>query len=403
MAVAQGIEGDPNDEDDDDQVLKSEEPAEPVPEIILDRQIQKKVDVAEAALKIEEDKRLAAEKEAEEESLIDNRPTAEILADAKEKEKQKQPAPNSIEAQIQAALPDPDDSAAMDLNESTDTIADLPILKDMTNPAFMPEIYAEPAPVEQVAEDTPLPELIPEPEPVPEPVPEPEPEPEPDPIPQLVLEPEPEPAPGPEPVPEPELDPVAEEQARKADAELEQIAENLARAKTIDDCDDKMAETLFGEEFSMMAAEVAANAPPELSANDEIELEFEENLEEAVVEETSAAPELESAAEESVELESKPNGNGGPMDMSATQRLATVRALNAAAPAAPAAPPMPAAQAEPAPTPVVAQPESIEDQINTSMTQTLQALGNARPPEVFDDDDDDDESGGGFFSRFKRS
>jgi hypothetical protein len=66
--------------------------------------------------------------------------------------------------------------------------------------------------------------------------------------------------------------------ARKADAELEQIAVNLAQAKTIDDCDDKMAETLFGEEFSLMAAQVAANVPPELSANDEldpVEIEFE--------------------------------------------------------------------------------------------------------------------------------
>jgi hypothetical protein len=62
---------------------------------------------------------------------------------------------------------------------------------------------------------------------------------------------------------------------------------------------------------------------------------------------------------------------------------------------------MPTARVEPPPT--IEQPESIEDQINTSMTQTLKAL-NARAPSVYDgDDDDDDDHKGGFFSRFKRS
>ena len=54
----------------------------------------------------------------------------------------------------------------------------------------------------------------------------------------------------------------------------------------------------------------------------------------------------------------------------------------------------------PAPEPV----DSIEDQINTSMTQTLKAL-NAR--DLADDDEDEDEDDnkkkGGFFSRFRKS
>jgi hypothetical protein len=63
----------------------------------------------------------------------------------------------------------------------------------------------------------------------------------------------------------------------------------------------------------------------------------------------------------------------------------------------------------------VATPDPIEDQINTSLTQTLKAL-DVSPP-VLDrttridhdsDDDDDDEheeqpKKGGFFSRFRRS
>jgi hypothetical protein len=61
---------------------------------------------------------------------------------------------------------------------------------------------------------------------------------------------------------------------------------------------------------------------------------------------------------------------------------------------------MPTASVEP--PPAFEQPESIEDQINTSMTQTLAAL-NVRPPEIHDGDDDDDDGKGGFFGRFKRS
>jgi len=51
--------------------------------------------------------------------------------------------------------------------------------------------------------------------------------------------------------------------------------------------------------------------------------------------------------------------------------------------------------------------DSIEDQINVSMTQTLKALNiNHVPPvshddDKFDDDDDEDEKKG-FFSRFRR-
>ncbi len=86
------------------------------------------------------------------------------------------------------------------------------------------------------------------------------------------------------------------------------------------------------------------------------------------------------------------------MDSSASQRLATVRALNSGTPDAE---PEPMASA-PAPEPPqpVEQPQSIEDQINTSMTQTLEALSVPTPNEIIEDDD---EPKRGFFSRFKRS
>jgi hypothetical protein len=144
----------------------------------------------------------------------------------------------------------------------------------------------------------------------------------------------------------------------------------------------------------MMAAQVAANAPPEFSANDSMELELEQSA-------AFQVTDFEGAAAFNVELESN-SSTTGKLDASASQRLATVRALNAA----PARPSHDAAsiamshyEAPPPPPTDSAQPESIEDQINTSITQTLKALS-VRPPQNLEEDD---EPKGGFFSRFRRS
>ena len=147
----------------------------------------------------------------------------------------------------------------------------------------------------------------------------------------------------------------------------------------------------------LMAAQVAANAPPELSANDELELTAEEVA-------TLPAADFEGAAALDVEPKPEPNGQDKKFNPSMSQRLATVRALNGSSGV-----PSPATEAvamshyEPPPPPpaVDDQPESIEDQINTSITQTLKALS-VRPSPV-DDDDDEDEGKGGFFSSFRRS
>jgi len=214
-------------------------------------------------------------------------------------------------------------------------------------------------------------------------------------------------APKPESNPEP---PVAEEkpeiETKQDNAELEKIAEDLSRAKTIDDVDDKMAETLFGEEFSDIAAQVAAKVAAELPANDDLE---------SAIEEPSAAipaPDFDGAAAISVDYKPAtppaPSVPAAGPDSSATQqRLATVRALNGTPNFMP---PVPAsaesivmadgtAQSGPAAAPN--QPESIEDQMNTSITQTLKAL-NVRPDPGFVVEDTDDEKKG-FFSRFRKS
>ncbi len=119
-----------------------------------------------------------------------------------------------------------------------------------------------------------------------------------------------------------------------------------------------------------------------------------------------------------IALESPQPYDGAGMDPSATQRLNTIRSLNSGGPEAysnpfdpPAGNVLPAGHAMPTPDP-------IEDQINTSMTQTLKAL-DVKPPVLdrttrfaddhgFDQDLDDDEydvheKKGGFFSRFRRS
>jgi len=234
-----------------------------------------------------------------------------------------------------------------------------------------------------------------------------------------------------EPGPDPEAmtDTVAEDlsaKTQKADAELERIAAELSRAKSLEDVDDKLAETLFGEEFTMLAAEVAANAPDRKAAEDQAPTEAsaeatgstaEEPMELSLVE-TSAGmpapeapppsesntgePDLEQQFKETwgedaleVSIETK---NGGGMDLSASQRLATVRALNAGNAPKPGAgaasgdtPSKPAPQKE---------PEPIEDQINTSITQTLEALSSSQIESL---DEEEDEPKPGFFSRFRKS
>lgn len=179
--------------------------------------------------------------------------------------------------------------------------------------------------------------------------------------------------------------------AERPSQELQKIASGLARAKTIEDVDDYMAETLFGEEFSQLAAQVAANA--------------------------SMHPEPEAAVAE-LSLEADEAKSPPTMDSSPSQRLKVLRELNkSSAPrGAPATPDAAenivmsagAFDAPPDDEPITV--DSIEDQISTTITQTLKTLS-IRPTarsdaddadQDADDDDDDDDDDKGFFSRFRR-
>ena len=167
--------------------------------------------------------------------------------------------------------------------------------------------------------------------------------------------------------------------AKQADAELERIAAELARAKTLEDVDDKLAETLFGEELSLAAAEVAARVQAEQSANDE----------ELSLFDTGTAQMAQAAGTPAVDDE--PVLDNTPEPQQAGSGVALQQE--------PSPPQESAARTE--------APASIEDQITTSMTQTLKAL-KIKPPvsefgSPFGDDDEEDEKKGGFFSRFRRS
>ncbi len=201
---------------------------------------------------------------------------------------------------------------------------------------------------------------------------------------------------------------LAPRKAKKADAELERIAAELAKAKTIEDVDDKLAETLFGEELSIAAAEVAALVKAQQSSNDEEASLFDTNAAQmAQAVGSPVADGVEVALESSQAL-----GDAG-LDPSASQRLNTVRSLHThEAGDVPHQPAAPVENTAPAAA-NVATPDPIEDQINTSLTQTLKAL-DVSPPvldrttRIDHDSDDDDEhedqpKKGGFFSRFRRS
>ncbi len=195
---------------------------------------------------------------------------------------------------------------------------------------------------------------------------------------------------------------------QKADAELEKIAKGLASAKSIEDVDDKMAETLFGEEFSLAAAQVAAMVAADEAANEDLEPAAEGTPAAAAEKpaETSLEREFKEVyGENAVEVSIETNAGGG-MDLSASQRLATVRALNSDKAPVVGVPPAVAAKGvatngTAAPPKPATQPVPIEDQIDISLTQTLKTLSPRAKSAIEDDDDEDTKRG--FFSRFKRS
>jgi hypothetical protein len=187
-----------------------------------------------------------------------------------------------------------------------------------------------------------------------------------------------------------------QKQNKQSDAELQQMAVDLSKAKSIEDIDDKLAETLFGEELNSIAAQFAVIPQTAEPANDSSEIVADVAVKEPVNEVPAVAPPIPQADKKPATVAPKTVDTSG-KPMSASQRLRTVRALNADARPATPEPDVAARNHLPVSEPS-GTPGSFEDQMKTSITDTqTQRVLNVVPPE------DDEENGGGFFSRFKRS
>jgi type II secretory pathway predicted ATPase ExeA len=195
----------------------------------------------------------------------------------------------------------------------------------------------------------------------------------------------------------------APQKAKKADAELERIAAELVKAKAIEEAGDMLAENLLGEEVNLVAAHFATDPSSSgESANDDEMAPF--GAAASQVTQSDEAPTVE------VLLETREHGGESGLDIGASQRLQTVRALNAnlhrplrePQTTQPSTPPSDVSR------PSFDSLASIEDQMKSSMTQTLKAL-DVKPPisqrasnDAVLNDEEQEPKKTGFFGRFKR-
>jgi type II secretory pathway predicted ATPase ExeA len=201
---------------------------------------------------------------------------------------------------------------------------------------------------------------------------------------------------------------IATARTKNADAELERITSELAKAKTIEHVDGMMVETLFGDEINLVASHLIANGYTAEPANDAELCNFDTGS--ANGSQAAGIPAGTANGSVEVSLEAPRGFGDAGLDLSASQRLKIVRALSAD----------PRLSMNKSGSLISngageslrnhTTPASIEDQINTSMTQTLKAL-DVHPPLldreellILDDDDENQEQKkSGFFNRFRRS
>ncbi|MEQ9563849.1 MAG: hypothetical protein RLN69_15120, partial [Woeseiaceae bacterium] len=172
---------------------------------------------------------------------------------------------------------------------------------------------------------------------------------------------------------------------RKHGFDLDKIAAELGKARSLEDVDDRLAETLFGEEMAAAAAEiaamVAANEPESPLADAALEL----------LNDTPVSP--QPSAKKPAILEQQPvavNTVAPPKHSSAGDKVPPAPDAKATLEITLQSSPDP----EPAPTPA-ATPEPIEEQFGTSMTATLKALSAAQVRNMDESANDEDEDGGG--------
>ena len=226
-------------------------------------------------------------------------------------------------------------------------------------------------------------------------------------------------------VPEITLDKKLTDTQKKRKDELHEAATQISKAISLDEFSDKMAETLFGnEDLNAIAAEVVANPPPDHEASesspDHEKAEAPPDGPSPVLLDESAAMELSLAEDpDSVAEAAAPAANGanqpaegtGGLRESQAMRADILQSLKQANDALdhPVVEEKVELAHEPSlpdsPAPNGPQPDSIEDQIDTVMTQTLAALdlSQIQPDDLEPDEEKPAKKSGGFFSRFRRS
>ena len=187
-----------------------------------------------------------------------------------------------------------------------------------------------------------------------------------------------------EDVPQITLDQSLEDQ-RLEGAKLDEMAEELANANSLEDISDVMAETLFGIEFEQIAQEALKNPPAAgtLPGDEEAsDVIAAQDVDEEVTNHHSAndsgnhpSPALLDDSDDESELPITDQVVPEPPEMPQTA--------------------MPAAAD-------TANPESIEDQFQTSITQTLKALDVARIADE-GDEPEEEKKPGGLFGRIKKT
>jgi hypothetical protein len=223
------------------------------------------------------------------------------------------------------------------------------------------------------------------------------------------------------------LDNVLEEKRSKSAKEIE-TEEELAKAASLNDLTNTMAETLFGDEsFAAIAAEVVANPPPGKTAPGKssedaspVMLETEEQASPVKLEISNESESADASKPESPAKDPKNTGQTGNFDMTMSKRMDMLKALNSGKKSDKKAQPEKTAKSnksaavqkielvEDKPAEVASkvngsQPESIEQQMETAMTATVKAISDVDIPPGVDDDESKDGKSGGLFSRFKRS
>ena len=312
---------------------------------------------------------------------------ADGVANPEPARKPTMPDLDALEAAITAAR------GGEHLADKTDT--HLPELQSQpSEPEIEPEVAVS-SQIEAASEAEIIlePEPQPEPEATLEPIPEPEPEPEPEPMPES------EPAPEFEPVPEAifEEEPAAEkakipqitldksidqslEDQRIEGTKLDEMAAELANVDSLEDISDMMAETLFGTEFEQIAQEALKNPPAAGTLPGDTDVLASNVL-------TSSTTPANDPGEDPSPVMLDPESQE--QDRSPTVSVPTINKL----------PPseQPAAQTS---EPVV-DPDSIENQFQIEITQTMKTIDPANLPNA--ELDEEDEKSSGLFGRLKKT